>query len=114
AIPSRSSGRSPIRGGPHGRQRLKTTAARPRVVLRSVVSVTMALTAPSRGAGVAGADAGWSRVPSSGLAGGTVDVASSSTTLCQWIQPANAGATAGATGADTATTQPVPAPGVGA
>ena len=96
------------------RQRLKTTATRPRMVLGSVVSVAMALTATALGAGVAGADSGWSRVPSSGLAGGTVDVASSSTTLCQWIQPANAGATAGTTGADTVTTQPVPAAGVGA
>lgn len=36
----------------------------------------------------AGADAGWSRTPGSGLPGATVRVASSSTTLCQWLAPA--------------------------
>jgi LPXTG-motif cell wall-anchored protein len=90
-------------------QRLTTTAMRRRMVLGSVMGAVMALTATALGAGVAGADSGWSRVPSSGLAGGTVDVASSSSTLCQWIQPADAGGTS----ADTASTQPAPGTGGG-
>jgi LPXTG-motif cell wall-anchored protein len=49
------------------------------------------LAATTLGAPAASADTGWSRVPASGIGGGTVDVASSSSTLCQWIQPANAG-----------------------
>lgn|GEM_PF-6331197 len=35
----------------------------------------------------AAADTSWSRNPSSSLAGGRVRVASSATTLCQWLQP---------------------------
>lgn len=36
----------------------------------------------------AAADSGWSRNPGSSLAGGQIRVASSPTTLCQWVQPA--------------------------
>ncbi|MGZ6885435.1 MAG: hypothetical protein ACXVJX_18235 [Acidimicrobiia bacterium] len=38
----------------------------------------------------AGAATGWSRTPGSGVAGSVIRVASSSTTLCQWVQPASA------------------------
>ncbi len=37
--------------------------------------------------GIASGDAGWSRNPGSGLAGASIQVASSSTTLCLWEQP---------------------------
>jgi LPXTG-motif cell wall-anchored protein len=66
-----------------------TTARRRRVMVGSVVGATFALFVTALGAGPAAADAGWSRVPESGLGGGTVRVASSSTSLCQWVQPAD-------------------------
>lgn len=66
------------------RQRLVQTAriAR-RVVPGATVVVGLLVLTPS----VASADAGWSRSPGSGLAGASIQVASSSTTLCQWEQP---------------------------
>jgi LPXTG-motif cell wall-anchored protein len=66
-----------------------TTAGRRRVMVGSVASATLAIALAAFGAGPAGADATWSRTPQSGLGGGTVRVASSSTALCQWIQPAD-------------------------
>ena len=44
--------------------------------------ITLAVFAPS-----AAADTGWSRSPGSSLAGGQLRVASSPTTLCQWLAP---------------------------
>jgi LPXTG-motif cell wall-anchored protein len=74
------------------RQRLGSTAVhRRRGTYGPLVAAALVLAATTLGAPAAGADAGWSRVPASGIGGGTVDVASSSSTLCQWIQPANAG-----------------------
>jgi LPXTG-motif cell wall-anchored protein len=73
------------------RHRLEaTTATGRRVLLGSAVTAALTLAVVMLGVPVAGADSGWSRVPSSGLGGGTVDLASSSTTLCQWTQPAAA------------------------
>jgi LPXTG-motif cell wall-anchored protein len=56
-----------------------------------VVVVAGAVAALTTGVGIASADSGWSRSPASGIGGGTVDVASSPSTLCQWIQPAGLG-----------------------
>ena len=78
-------------------KRLESTTTGRRVMHASLVVATLALGAAALGAPAAGADTGWSRVPASGLAGGTVQVASSSSTLCQWTQPAGTGAPAAAT-----------------
>lgn len=66
------------------------TAAHRRVMSGSVVAAALTVGAVALGATSAGgADAGWSRAPASGIGGGTVQVASSASTLCQWIQPTN-------------------------
>ena len=70
-------------------QRLTATPAmRRRVMFGTLVVATIALAATVPGAPAAAAADGWSRVPASGLGGGTVRVASSATTLCRWTQPA--------------------------
>ena len=68
-----------------------TTATRRRLLSGSAVVVAAAAVALATGVGIAAADSGWSRSPASGIGGGTVDVASSPSTLCQWIQPAGLG-----------------------
>jgi LPXTG-motif cell wall-anchored protein len=95
-------------------------AIRRRVVLGSLLAAATAAAVTAVGAPAAGAAPGWSRVPASGLGGGTVRVASSSTTLCQWVQPANTGAPppdpapdpapADPTAADPATAPTTPGP----
>jgi LPXTG-motif cell wall-anchored protein len=70
-------------------QRLTATPAiRRRVMFGTLVAATVALAATVPGAPAAAAAAGWSRVPASGLGGGTVALASSSTTPCRWTEPA--------------------------
>ena len=69
-------------------KRLESTTTGRRVMHASLLAATLALAATTLGAPTAGADPGWSRVPASGIAGGSVRVASSAATLCQWVQPA--------------------------
>jgi LPXTG-motif cell wall-anchored protein len=59
-----------------------------------IVAALSATTLLASRAPVAGAESGWSRVPASGIGGGTVDVASSPASLCQWVQPADPDAAA--------------------
>jgi len=86
-----------------------TTAFRRRLLSGSVVVVVAAAAALATGGGIAAADSGWSRSPGSGIGGGTVDVASSPSTLCQWIQPAGLGDPPPTSG-DPTTTSTSPAP----
>jgi LPXTG-motif cell wall-anchored protein len=71
--------------------RLVSTTASRRLLSGCVVAGALIAAVVTSGAIAAAADAGWSRVPASGIGGGTVDVASSATTLCQWTQPAPTG-----------------------
>lgn len=90
-------------------QRSKTTsAARRRNAFGSVVVAAAAVAALASAAPASAAEAGWSRTPGSGLAGGTVRVASSSTTLCRWTQPA-----AVATAPDPSSTDATPTDATG-
>lgn len=60
----------------------------------------------------AAADTGWSRTPGSSIAGGQIRVASSSTTLCQWLQPAPPTDPSTPTTTSSSTTDSPPAGGV--
>jgi LPXTG-motif cell wall-anchored protein len=72
-------------------QRLEATSVSHRRLVTGALVVGATVAALTIGTTAAGADTGWSRAPSSGVAGGTVQVASSASTLCQWVQPATVG-----------------------
>jgi LPXTG-motif cell wall-anchored protein len=86
-----------------------TTATGRRLLSGSAVAVVAACAALTTGVGIAAADAGWSRSPGSGIAGGTVDVASSPSTLCQWIQPTSPDDPPPSSGNPTTSATPDPA-----
>jgi LPXTG-motif cell wall-anchored protein len=58
----------------------------------------------------AGADAGWSRSTGSGLAGGTVRVASSASTRCRWTVPGDDATTTSSSTSTSTTSAPAGAP----
>lgn len=62
----------------------------------------------------AAAGAGWSRSPSAGIAGATIRVASSPTTLCQWLAPTPPPTTPTSTAATAAANTATPPDNLGA
>ncbi len=68
-------------------QRLKSTIAIPRV-LGAGAGFGITLIALGAFVSPAGAAPGWSRSPDSALGGSAIQVASSTSTLCQWLAPA--------------------------
>ena len=82
---------------------VRSTTDMPRGMVASaaITGTLIALIAAAPHAAATGA--GWSRSPSSGIDGAKISVASSATTLCQWVEPTPTPTTAPATDVATIT-----------